>query len=452
MKIFGVLLAFVVVLVVATVFLLNRYLQSAEFKQAALGAARDALGANVKVSDLNVSLFSGVSLEGITVANPEGFPGDLLTADAFVVHYRLLPLLHRQIAIEEISLRKPAVALVCNDKGQWNYEALTSRAAAASSNAAANASASTPAPAAPEAPATVKRGGFEISLSKLALTDGDIVMMTQTNKEVLHVQNMNLSSSIGFADNQLSGGGKASIDEVNLSNELQVQKISSTLKLAGDTLELGSLSGEIAGGTISGDVSVRVLGDLNYAVQVQVKDADVDTLLQQAGARRVLKGKLQTTVTLAGTGGLPTIAGNGHAELVGAELAGVPLLNVLSTILQVPALQDMRFDECRVEFSITNNVLQTPVIRLISPTVQITGSGWASLADNTLHHTMTIALGPDMMAGVPQQVRNLFTQRADGFLTLEFNVSGTFNSPKTDLPNRLFKGAAQQLLQGLMHH
>jgi len=96
--------------------------------------------------------------------------------------------------------------------------------------------------------------------------------------------------------------------------------------------------------------------------------------------------------------------------------------------------------------------MQTQVIRLISPTVQITGNGWASLADNTLHHTMTIALGPDMMANVPPQVRALFTQRADGFLTLDFHVSGTFNSPKTDLPNRLLKGVAQQLLQGLMHH
>src|ERR1700693_1760110 len=128
MKILGVLLAVIIMLLVVAVVLVNRYLQSPEFKEFALGAARDALGSNVKIDDMNISLFSGVALTGVVVANPQGFPGDLLTADAFVLRYRLLPLLRRRVEIEEISLRKPDIKLVRDDAGKWNYESLVAKA------------------------------------------------------------------------------------------------------------------------------------------------------------------------------------------------------------------------------------------------------------------------------------------------------------------------------------
>ena len=184
-----------------------------------------------------------------------------------------------------------------------------------------------------------------------------------------------------------------------------------------------------------------------YTVNLQVRDADIDTLLQEAHTKRVMNGKLQATVALEGTGGLPTIVGNGRAEIVGGKLAEIPLLNQLSFLLQVPALKDLKFDECRVEFSMSNNVMQTPVIRLISPEVQLTGKGSVNLEDYSLNHDMTLALAKDMLAHVPKEVRAIFTERSDGYLALDFRVWGPYDSPKTDLQQRIVKGAAEQLLQ-----
>jgi hypothetical protein len=329
---------------------------------------------------------------------------------------------------------------VRGDSGKWNYESFTAKAEqAATSNTAAS--------AAPEPAPTVKRGHFDITLSKVALDNGDIVMLAQTNKELLHLQGINLTSSIGFADDKLSGDGKAGIDEINLSNSLFIHQLTALMKLTGDSIELDSLKGQLADGRISGNVTVKVLGDLKYAIQMQVKDADLDKLLQDAKAKRVMNGKLQATVSLEGTGGLPTIAGTGNAEIVGGTLSGIPVLNLIGSILQVPELNQIAFDECRLEFSMTNNVLQTPVIRLISKTVQITGKGTVTLADNQLNHDMTLALAPEVLANVPSAIRGIFAQREDGFLTLDFHVSGPYDSPKTDIEKRLVKGAAQQLLQ-----
>jgi len=437
-KILGVLFAVIVILLVLTVVLVNRYLQSPEFKEFALGAAHDALGSNVKLDTMNISVFSGVTLTGVVVSNPQGFPGDLLTADAFVLHYRLLPLLRRRVEIEEVSLRKPGIKLVRGDSGKWNYESFTAKAEQAATSNAAASTASEPTP-------TVRRGHFDITLSKVALDNGDIVMLAQTNKELLHLQGINLTSSIGFTGDKLSGDGKAGIDAINLSNSLFINKLAAVVKLSGDSLELDSLKGELAGGQISGNVSAKVLGDLNYAVQLQVKDADVDKLLQDAKTKRVMKGKLQATVALQGTGGLPTIAGSGQAQITGGELVNEPILNTLAFVL--PELKDLHFTEFRLEFSISNNVVQTPVIHVISPDVQITGTGTVSLADNTLNENMTLALSSALMSHVPQAMQGAFSQRSDGFMTVDFRVWGPYSSPQNDLKNKLITGTAKGLLQ-----
>ncbi|MGD0650876.1 MAG: AsmA family protein [Verrucomicrobiia bacterium] len=440
-KILVVIFAVLAVVVAAGVFWVSRYLQSPEFKQFVLGAARTALGADVKINDINVSLFSGVSLQGVTVANPEGYPGQLFTADAFVLRYRLLPLLSRRggIEIEEVSIQKPAIELVRGDKGQWNYEKLAARTEQP-----------TPAGAPTKAPTTTKPSAkpsnFEISLSKLLLTDGN-VMISEKTKALLAIMRINLSSSLTMAADKLSGSGQASIGTIDVANRLFVRQITSPLNVSADEIQLAPLSGKIAGGTVSGDIAVKVVGDLKYTVNLQVRDADIDTLLQEAHTKRVMNGKLQATVAFEGTGGLPTMVGNGRAEIVGGKLVEIPLLNQLSFLLQVPALKELKFDECRVEFSMSNNVMQTPVIRLISPEVQLTGKGSVNLEDYSLNHDMTLALAKGLLANVPKEVRAIFTERSDGYLILDFRVWGPYDSPKTDLQQRIVKGAAEQLLE-----
>ncbi len=118
----AVVMALAIIVVGAGIYLTNRYLQTPAFKEQALRAAHDELGADVRIDDLKVSLFSGVELRGVTIGNPSGFPGNLVTANAFVLRYRLLPLLSRRVEIEELSLDKPVITLSQNTNGVWNYE------------------------------------------------------------------------------------------------------------------------------------------------------------------------------------------------------------------------------------------------------------------------------------------------------------------------------------------
>jgi uncharacterized protein involved in outer membrane biogenesis len=447
-KIISIILAVLVVLVLtlvgAGVFFTNRYLQTPAFKEEVLKAARQALGTDVSIDNFQASLFSGVELHGVTIGNPTGFTGNLLTAEAFTLHYRLLPLLSRRVEIEQLSLDKPIITLSQNDKSEWNYESIGAKGSA--TNSAATEVKPTPTTPAATPTKSASAPPLDIVLSKLAITEGAISLISDKNKPLVKVDGINFSSAVSLIDNKMSGTAKAGIDKINLSDALFVEKVAASITIGSDEVKLAPLSGNLADGTMTGDVVVKFSDGLQYSVNMQVKDADVAKLLQEANTKPVMSGKLMATTTLAGTGGLPTIVGNGHAQIDGGQLMEVPVLNLLATVLQMDALRNLKFSECVLEFSISNNIMQTPVIRLTSPELQITAKGSVSLADNTLKHDVTITFAKGAIGSIPNTIVGLFTEQTDGSQALNFKVWGPFNSPKTDLTKRIAQGALHQLL------
>ncbi len=439
MKALKIVLVVVLVLIVALIagaLYLNHYIQSPAFKDTVLAAAKQSLGSAVTITDMKVSLLSGVMLRGLTVANPPEFTGNLLTAEAFVLRYRLAPLLHKRIEIEKLAIEKPVVTLVRNDQDEWNYDKLggTKSPTGSSPSAGSGGGGSSGSP-------------LDVTLSSLALDHGDVVMQSG-GKSLLALRDIILSSAVNLTDGKLTGSGNARIATINVANSLSVKELASPVAIAPEAVKLTSLSGTCADGKISGTAGLTLKPAFQYAADIQIKNSDVPTLLQEAGVtKKVLDGKLQLTCALTGTSGLPTITGNGRAEITGGQLVNVPTLSLLATLLQIPELRNLKFDQCLLEFTIANNQMQTTVIKLISPEVQITGSGTVSLADYSLDHKFTLALAPGLLAHVPAQVRNVFTDRGDGFLTLDFKVTGPYNAPQTDLKDRLVKGAANQFLQ-----
>jgi len=442
-KILLTVLVAVVLLLSVGVFLLNRYVQSAAFKLAALNAARHALGSEVTVSDVRVSLFTGATLERVAIANPPGFSGDLLSADALVVRYRLLPLLRRRLEMEQLSLERPVLRLARDDRGEWNYEKVGPRPAHATVRSTPRASGPSDAPSSP----TVVPA-LDIVLPKLTANRGEIVMADERNRPLARVQQLELASSLKWAGGALTGNGKADIETLNVADTLFVKRLATAVSFSSSELRLGPLSGTLADGDVLGDLTLRLAGGFRYAVNVHVKNADVEQLLQEAGAkRRAIRGKLQGQATLEGTGGLPTIVGKGRAEILSGTVIDVPLLNMLATLLQVPALRDLRCEECRLEFALSDNVLQTPVIRLVSHDVRITGQGAVSLATSSLNHQLTLALTRRTLDRAPRDIRAAFTERPDGLLAVDFRVWGAYDSPRTDLQDRVLKRVTEQFLR-----
>ena len=438
-KIILIIVAIPIVLAGAGVYFANRYVQSPAFKEQVLTAAHRKFGSEVHIDEFRASLFSGVTLRGVTISNPKDFTGNLLTADVFVLRYRLAPLLRRRVEIEQLSLDKPTIILARNDMGEWNYREIGAKEGGPKTTPVAEQS-TTP-------PKSDIVTPLDIVLSKLAITRGAASLVNEKNKLLVKIEGLDFSSSVSFADNKLTGTGKASLDRVNVAQALFVQKLTAPVSIATNQIKLAPLSGKIADGTVTGAAVLQLMPAFKFAVNLRVTDSDVAKLLSEAGTKGVMDGKLEVAASLEGTGGLPTMAGNGHAKITDGQLMEIPVLNLLASLLQIDALRNLKFSECVLEFSITNNVMLTPVIRLTSPQVQIVGKGSVSLDDYSLNHDMTISFAKGTLDRLPKEIRSLFAQRQDGALALDFRVWGPYNAPKTDLQERLVKGAAEQLIE-----
>lgn len=406
---------------------LVRKLSPAELEKAILEQARATLGTELRVQRMDVSLLSGVTLEGIAVRNPAPFPGDLLTADAFVLRYRLLPLLAGRVEVERLALEKPALTALMDARGGFNYEKLGGGTAAK---------------AAPGAPAAAVP--LRIVMKSLAVEGGSVVMKDAAKALLLSASDIGLRSAFEVTGGGAQGEGGVSVGSVSLADVLFVRGAKGSLTMSKAALSLTPIRGQVAGGTLTGGVLV-VLEPFHYTADLAVDGANVTTLLAEAKSAAAFSGNLSGKARFEGRGGLPTIRGTGSADVSSCRAEGSRVLALLAGVLQVPELANPDFEACHVEFQQTGSRFATPVVNLKGDALRLTGGGTLDLDSSGLDYRMTLALSPRLFAKITRpELRGAFETREAGFAAIDFRLYGTTLEPKTDLLSRLGKAAATE--------
>jgi len=424
----GCALVLVVVLALAGVgaYLVSR-LDAPELKQSLLEQAKTTLGTELRVKEMQISLLSGVTLKAIAVQNPAPFPGQLLTADAFVLRYRLLPLLTGRIEVERLALEKPALALAMDTKGTFNYEKL-GRAAAKGAPASGSASAS----------ATPLR----VVMKSLAVENGSILMTDYAKAKLMTVDGIDFKSAFELAAGMALGAGQVSIAKANFGDVLFVKGAHAPLTMSKEKVTLSPIKADVAGGSMSGDLNVDLKG-FRYTTQMALKGASVKTLLEEARSSPFVTGTLSAKARFEGSGGLPTMRGEGSADVSSCRAQNSRVLGLLASVLQVPELANPDFEACHVEFKQTGSRFATPVVKLTGDAVRLSGQGSVNLDTRALDYDMNLALSPKLFAKMTRpELRGAFQQQGDGFQGVAFKLSGTTLEPKTDLLSRVGKAAA----------
>jgi hypothetical protein len=424
-----VLLAGVVLLLVAVlgalaygVHLVGK-LNTPEFQKGLLEQAKATVGAEVRVKEMDISLLSGVTLKGIAVANPAPFSGHLLTADAFVLRYRLRPLLARRLEVDRVALEKPALGLVMDARGVFNYERL-----GGGTKKPASAGAAVP---------------LRVVLKQLEVGKGSVTLTDHTKARLLTVEDAGFRSAFDIEGGVARGSGEATIARASLADLLFLRSVKAPLTLSKETVTLAPIRADVAGGRATGDVTVHTRGGFRYAAHLEVEGVEAGTLLAEAKSAAGLKGTLAAEATFEGSGGLPTMKGRGQGAVTGCQVENARALALLASVLQVPELASPDFDECRAEFTQSGYRVETPVVRLSGKAVQLSGAGTVDLRSHGLDYAMTLALAPRLFAKVTRpELRPAFKPRADGFSTIDFRLYGTTAAPQTDLLARVAKGAA----------
>jgi uncharacterized protein involved in outer membrane biogenesis len=420
---------------------LARRLDTPELKESLRAQAKATLGTDVRVTRMKISLLSGVTLEGIAIDSPAPFEGELLAADAFVLRYRLLPLLAGRFEVERLALEKPRLALAMDAKGAFNYEKLgrADGAGPATPPTAGKAAASAPAGAAGATAVPLR-----IVMKSLAVEDASIRMTDHTKASLMAVDGIDFRSAFEVAAGGAQGRGDVTIGTTNLGDVLFVRDARAPLTLSKEKVTLAPIRASVAGGTLTGDLSADLAGGFRFATDLALDGARVEKLLEEAQSAAALSGTLQAKAHFEGRGGLPTLRGKGSAQVAGCRAQGSKVLALLAAVLQVPELANPDFETCRVEFDQRASRFATPVVELKGDAVRLSGKGSLDLETSGLDYDMTLALSPALFAKVTRrELRGAFETRADGFAAVPFRLYGTTLEPKTDLVARLGKAAAK---------
>lgn len=440
-KIVVLVLVILVVLLGVGVLALNHYVQSPEFKDYLLAKTQEQMAVPLQVESLHASIFSGFELRGLVVKNPQGSQTPtLLDSKALVFRYRLWPLLQKKVQIESITVVSPSITLEKAEDGTWNYEKLTKEQPKAEKTGEKSPKGE-PAPKPPS--------GLELEIANMKLAKANFLVLKPQGKKLLDVSDLNVNSIVTGSDQSLAGKGELKIARAAVVDSIVMSEVHSPLVVEQQQLKLPDITAKVEDGTFKGNVIVDLKKDgYPYTVHADVAGVDVGKL----GARfsdkaSYLTGKLRLTTDVTGVGGdTNKLKGKGNAHVDSGTLTGVPLLQTIASLLNIPELQRIQFDEITVEYAMDNGVIDTPVIKLMSKDIQVTGSGKTDF-DFNLDHRFTLALSPAIMAKVPKEAIDLFAKRDDGFRTIDFKVTGPASSPKTDLTDKLVKGAANKLIE-----
>ncbi len=153
LKIAGIVIVLLLLIVIAIPFLINVN----SFRPKLESALTEALGRQVKVGNLSLSILSGsVSAEDLSIADDPAFSKDaFIRAKSLKVGVEVMPLIFsKALHVTDITLDKPEIALLRDASGKWNFSSLGSKNAAKS--------------ATPSEPSSTP----DLSVSKLDVKDG----------------------------------------------------------------------------------------------------------------------------------------------------------------------------------------------------------------------------------------------------------------------------------------
>jgi AsmA protein len=121
-----VIVGVLVLLLVGLTLFIKSYLSSDRLKPIILPKAEAATGRKVQLDEINVSLFKGIVAKGLSVKERDG-QKDFLKIGRFVLSYRLLPLLKKQLVISKIEIISPSVAIRKEKEGGYNFSDITEK-------------------------------------------------------------------------------------------------------------------------------------------------------------------------------------------------------------------------------------------------------------------------------------------------------------------------------------
>src|SRR5579863_3050750 len=165
-----------VVIIVGALLALPHLIDVNQYRRQIQSELQQRLNRPVQLGELSLGVFPlRVEANDVIIGEDPSFRSSAPFAQVsqLNVSVKLLPLLSKNIEVNSLELKRPAIELIRNPQGLWNFSTIAS-APAAPANAGAATKPEQPAKPAPPQPAPSPSNG--LTLGKLQITDGQIAV------------------------------------------------------------------------------------------------------------------------------------------------------------------------------------------------------------------------------------------------------------------------------------
>ena len=122
-KVLGIIFLLIVVVIAGLAAFVHYYLTDERVKALIIPQAEAALDREVAIGDIKIGLLSGITIRDFLIKETDKTT-NFVSTKAFVLSYKLLPLLQKKLIISEIRFDEPAVRVTRNKNGKFNFSTL----------------------------------------------------------------------------------------------------------------------------------------------------------------------------------------------------------------------------------------------------------------------------------------------------------------------------------------
>ncbi len=113
--------AAIAVLIAALVVLIKVYVTPERIKEFVIPTAETSLNRKIAIGDINIGLFKGIGISDFAIRETDQ-QHDFVKCREFVLKFKLLPLLSKQLVIDELKLVSPEINIKRSKEGAFNFE------------------------------------------------------------------------------------------------------------------------------------------------------------------------------------------------------------------------------------------------------------------------------------------------------------------------------------------
>jgi len=447
-----IVLAAILALGAALVVGLNLYIQSPGSQARIQEELSKSLRLPLKLTNTSVTPWSDLKITGISVPNGDA---NFLEASSFTASYRLLPLLEGKLIITEMRVENPKIVWRQDEKEKWRLPEPEKAAEVSREEAktAAAEPASTPAAPIPgaELPATSetksekkkekKKKDFEVVVQRFDVKNGSIELLDHQNKHVAVFVGVDMTYTKLTPEHV---EGTAAIGKAIWADGLTLENVRTPFSFtrADHELSLPEITATLAGGSVRGRFLSRAEAEhtpFNGAVKFERVSLDALTV-QTGGEAGQAIGELSGEFEMRGeTDRMEKATGTGALDLRDGQFRQLEFFQNIGAALGLREFGNMRLKEGHADFHLSGQKIIVEQLLLATNDLQMTSKGTIRLEKGDRKVALDAQLSVDeaLVKQLPSLIGDSFVAAENNRRTIDFNITGTTDKPKTNLLDKL---------------